>query len=104
MGFFDPRLLEVVQGGATRGVPSDFAFMKKVEVPLERTPGLGGTPGESSDHPMASGQPNGQKAGLPLSAEMKQNAFILKCLAQVVTLADPAIGDDKGDDSEDKNV
>jgi len=55
MGFFDPRLLEVVQGGATRGVPSDFAFMKKVEVPLERTPGLGGTPGESSDHPMASG-------------------------------------------------
>ena len=55
MGFFDPSLFEVVQGGATRGFPSDLAFMKKVEVPFERTPGLGGTPGESSDHPVASG-------------------------------------------------
>ena len=53
---------------------------------------------------MVTGQPNGQEAGLTLAAEMEQNPFILKRLAQVFILAEGAIQEDKRDDSAGGNV
>jgi hypothetical protein len=55
--------------------------------------------GEGPNYPVAAGEPDRQQAGLPLAAEMKQNPFILKRLAQDPSLAEGANREDKRDDS-----
>ncbi len=48
---------------------------------------------------MVTGKPDSQEAGFPLAPEMEQNPFILKWLAQVLSLAEKANREDKRDDS-----
>ena len=104
MGFPDPGLPEVVEGSATGGFPTDFAFVKQVELALERVAGFGRPAGKGANDPVLTRQPNGKKARLPLSSQMEQNTFILKWLAQGASLADRANRKDKRDDSGGKNV
>ena len=41
-----------------------------------------GSAGQGTKNPVVSGQPYRQKAGFTLAADMEENPFILKCLAQ----------------------
>ena len=66
--------------------------------------GFGGSLGEGADQAVAAGQPDRQHAGFPLAAEMEQNPFILKRLAQELSLAEGANREDKRDDSGVGNV
>jgi len=90
---------EVMQTGSSGGFPADLALVKKVQMAPHRAARFGGSLGESSNHPVAAGEPDRQQAGLPLAAEMKQNPFILKRLAQGPSLAEGANREDKRDDS-----
>ena len=103
-GMDDPRLAEVVEGGPPGRFPTDFTFMEKIQMTPHGVAGFGGSFGQSSDHPVAAGEPNRQQAGLSLAAEMKQNPFILKRLAQEPSLAEGANRRDKRDDSGWRNV
>ena len=104
MGLCDPGLLQVVEGGASGGFPSDLAFVKKIQMPFERVTRFGRTPGQGANDSVAAGQPDSQKTGFPLAAKMEQNTLILKWLAQAGSLADPANREDKRDDSAGQNV
>jgi len=95
----DPGLPQMVESGPAGGFPADFAFMKEIEVAAHGAFRFGRSLGQGADHPVATGQPNSQQAGLPLAAEMEQNPFILKRLAQAPTLAERANRKDKRDDS-----
>ena len=92
-------LAEMMERGSPGGFPADFAFVKKIEMAAHGAAGFGRSLGEGADDAMVPGQPDGQQAGLPLAAEMKQNPFILKWLAQVLSLAEGATQEDKRDDS-----
>jgi len=92
-------LAEMMERGSPGGFPADFAFVKKIEMAAHGAAGFGRSLGEGADDAMVPGQPDGQQAGLPLAAEMKQNPFILKRLAQVLSLAEGATREDKRDDS-----
>jgi len=41
-----------------------------------------GSAGQGTKNPVVSGQPYRQKASFTLAADMEENPFILKCLAQ----------------------
>ena len=103
-GVDDAGFTEVVEGGPAGGFPTNFTFMEKIQVAAQRAAGFGGPFGQSSNHPMAAGEPNRQQAGLSLAAEMEQNPFILKRLAQDFSLAEGANREDKRDDSGRSNV
>jgi len=103
-GVDDAGFTEVVEGGPAGGFPTNFTFMEKIQVAAQRAAGFGGPFGQSPDHPMAAGEPNRQQAGLSLAAEMEQNPFILKRLAQDPSLAEGANREDKRDDSGRSNV
>jgi hypothetical protein len=92
-------LPEVVEGGPAGGLPADLALVEKVQVAPHGAARFGRPLGKGTHHPVAAGEPDGQQAGLPLSAEMKQNPFILKRLAQGLSLAEGANREDKRDDS-----
>jgi hypothetical protein len=78
--------------------------MKQVKMAPHGTAGFGRPLGECPDDPVVPGQPDGQQTGLPLAAEMEQNSFILKRLAQDPSLAEGANWEDKRDDSGEGNV
>jgi len=59
---------QMVKSGPTRGLPANFAFMKKIEMAPQGIAGLGRPFGESADYPMVTGHPDGQEAGFPLPA------------------------------------
>lgn len=103
-GVNDPGLAEMVKRGPAGGFPTDLALMKQVKMAPHGTAGFGRTLGQGSDHPVVAGQPDGQQAGFSLAAEMEQNPFILKRLAQAPTLAEGANREDKRDDSGEGNV
>ena len=90
---------EVMKGGSPRRFPADFALVEEIQVAAHRATGSGRALGQRPDDPMVPGQPDGQQTGLPLAAEMEQNSFILKRLAQASTLAERANREDKRDDS-----
>ena len=103
-GVDDAGFPEMVEGGPARRFPTDLTLMKEVEMPPHRAARLGCALGQGPDDPVLTGQPDGQQAGFPLAAQMEQNSFILKRLAQVPTLADGAKREDKRDDSAGGNV
>ena len=90
---------KVVQAGPAGRFPADLALMKKVQMAPHRATRFGRPLGEGPNHPVAAGEPDRQQAGLPLTAEMKQNPFILRRLAQGPSLAEGANREDKRDDS-----
>ena len=94
----------VMESGSPRRFPADLAFMKQVKMAPHGTAGFGRPLGEGPNHPVAAGEPDRQQAGLPLAAEMEQNPFILKRLAQDPSLAEGANREDKRDDSGRSNV
>ena len=99
-----PGFPQMVEAGAAGGFPADFTLVKKVQMTPHGTAGLGRPFGQGSDHPVGAGEPDGQEAGLTLTAEMEQNPFILKWLAQVPSLAEGANREDKRHDSGWENV
>ncbi len=78
VGLFHPGFSKMMQGGATGHVPGNFALMEEIQMPLEWTARLGGPASMGTDDSVAACQPDGEQARLPLTAEMKQNSFILK--------------------------
>ena len=90
---------KVMQAGPAGGLPADLALVEKVQVAPHGAARFGRPLGKGTHHPVAAGEPDGQQAGLPLAAEMKQNPFILKRLAQGPSLAEGANREDKRDDS-----
>jgi len=99
-----PGFPEMMKAGSSGRFPADLALMKQVKMAPHGTSGFGRPLGQGPDDPMVLAQPDGQQAGLPLAAEMEQNSFILKRLAQVFSLAEGANREDKRDDSEEGNV
>ena len=75
---------KMMKCGSPGEVPGDFALMKEVEMSFERATWFCSSAGKGPENPVVSGQPNGQKAGFTLAADMEENSFILKCLAQGV--------------------
>ena len=73
-------------------VPRNLAFVEKIEVPFEGTTWFGSTTGEGANDSVLAGEPDGEEAGLPLTAKMKQNPLILNRLAQAGTLAEEGQG------------
>ena len=98
-GTGDAGLAEMMEAGPAGRFPADLAFVKQIEVAPHRVARFGRSLGEGADHPVAAGQPDREEAGFPLAAEMKQNPFILKRLAQGLSLAEGANREDKRDDS-----
>ena len=92
VGFPEACFLEMVQVASAGEVPRNLAFVKKIEVPFEGISGFGGTTGEGTNDSVLAGEPDGEEAGLPLAAKMKQNPLILNRLAQVGTLAEEGQG------------
>ena len=82
MGFPEACFFEVMECGSPGEVPSDFALMKEVEMTFEWATWFCGSAGQGTKNPVVSGQPYRQKAGFTLAADMEENPFILKCLAQ----------------------
>ena len=95
---------KVVQAGPAGRFPADLALVKKVQMAPHRAARLGCSFGKGTHDPMAAGQPDGQEAGFPLASEMEQNSFILKRLAQALSLAEGANREDKRDDSAEGKV
>ena len=92
VGFPEACFFEMVQVASTGAVPGYFAFVEKIEVPFEGISGFGGTTGEGTNDSVLASEPDGEKAGFPLAAKMKQNPLILNRLAQVGTLAEEGQG------------
>ena len=92
VGFPKACFFEMVQVPSAGAVPRNLAFVKKIEVPLEGTSRFGGTAGEGTNDSVLAGEPDGEKACLPLAAKMKQNPLILNRLAQGGTLAEEGQG------------
>ena len=90
---------KVMQAGPAGRFPADFTLVKQVQMAPHRAARFGRPLGEGPNQPVAAGKPDRQQAGLPLPAEMKQNPFILKRLAQGPSLAEGANREDKRDDS-----
>jgi hypothetical protein len=86
-------MVKVTSAGA---VPRNLAFVKKVDVPFEGISGFGGTTGEGTNDSVLAGEPDGEEAGLPLAAKMKQNPLILNRLAHGGTLAEEGQGVKRG--------
>jgi hypothetical protein len=96
VGFPKAGFFEMVQVPSAGAVPRNLAFVKKIEVPFEWISGFGGTTGEGTNDPVLAGEPDGEEAGLPLAAKMKQNPLILNRLAHGGTLAEEGQGVKRG--------
>ena len=92
VGFPEACFFEMVQVASAGEVPRNLAFVKKIEVPFEGISWFGGTAGEGTNDSVLAGKPDGEEAGFPLAAKMKQNPLILNRLAQVGTLAEEGQG------------
>ena len=88
VGFPEACFFEMVQVTTTGAVPRNLAFVEKIKVPFEGISWFGGTAGEGTNDSMLAGEPDGEEAGFPLAAKMKQNPLILNRLAQGGTLAE----------------
>ena len=96
VGFPEACFFEMVQVASAGEVPRNLAFVKKIEVPFEGISGFGGTTGEGANDSVLAGEPDGEEAGLPLAAKMKQNPLILNRLAHGGTLAEEGQGVKRG--------
>jgi len=88
MGFFQSGFFQMVEVVSARSVPRNLAFVKKIEVPFEGISWFGGTAGEGTNDSVLAGEPDGEEAGFPLAAKIKQNPFILNRLTQEGRLAE----------------
>jgi hypothetical protein len=96
VGFPKACFFEMVQVTSAGEIPRNLAFVKKIEVPFEWAPRLGGPAGERAENTVAAGKPDGKEAGFPLAAKMKQNPLILNRLAHGGTLAEEGQGVKRG--------
>lgn len=96
VGFPKACFFEMVQVASSGAVPRNLAFVEKIEVPFEGTSWFGGSTGEGTNDSVLAGEPDGEEAGLPLTAKMKQNPLILNRLAHGAILAEEGQGVKRG--------